>query len=211
MRHEFSVFGDSYSPLKRPFLQVEQLEARLVMTTDPAAFIANINANLAIIQPTVPTSNIDANFVNMATQQDAGTFATTVANIDSALAAGTMTVDQATAQRNTLFNQSKTLLVEANQLAARMSAINADVQSSSIAMGGLKAAAYAVEVYNIGTRMVEIKNELATCSTKMTALEAAYPTMAPRPSYPTTGGPFNPGPGTPLPPAPPITPPAWGD
>lgn len=193
--------------------QVEALEQRLTPTTNAADFVANVNANMAIIAPTIPTSNIDATQVDMTTQQDAGTFAVTSATIDAALAAGpTMTVGWATSQRNALQNQQKTLLVEANKIRDRLLAINDDIQSSGNLIGALKACGYANEVAAAGQRIVEIKNELAKCEADMLALEKQYPTMPPRPPISTiNNAPFNPSPGTTLPPAPSITPSAWGD
>ncbi len=190
---------------RRP--QVEEFEPRL---TPDAALQAAAMGSIAPIQAAMPTSNIDASQVNMAVQQSASAFQYAESSLESQLAAGTLTFAQAAQQQTALVTQRNTLLVESNTLMARLTFIGNDCANSGYTIGGLKAAAYAVEVWQASSRVTEIKNELASINADLAALHVQFPTLPPAPPPPTAGGPFVPGAGTTAPYVP-ITPPAWGD
>ncbi len=187
--------------------QVEEFEPRLV---PDATLQAAALASIAPIQASIPTSNIDSAQVDMTVQQDAGTWAVTAANLSAALSGSTLTLTTATTQQNGLVTQRNTLLKESNVLMARLTFIGSDCANSGYTIGSLKAAAYAVEMWQASNRVTEIKNELATIDADLAALRVQFPALPPVPPPPTAGGPFVPGPGTQVPYVP-ITPPAWGD
>ncbi len=156
---------------------VEQLETRLTPTTTATPRISIAIGNL---EASMPTSTIDASQVNMQLEMDAPTFQT-------ALAAGTLTLAQATTQRDAL-------LVEVNQIKARLDYINAEVSDNSL-LSRVQMIGYWFEIRNFRTRVAEIDLEL-------TRLSIFYPNMPPPPGSGLIPPPYVPGPSAPVVPQP---------